>query len=271
MNKQLLHSQFTVGALTVLAFASLPTGSLLAASKEEARGLEIASEWDKRDTGWKDSRATLLMVLRNRHGDESRRELRNRSLEVADDGDKLLIVFDQPRDVSGTAFLTFTHQQGPDDQWLYLPALKRVKRIASNNKSGPFMGSEFSYEDLASQEVEKYTYKYLREESLNGRDSFVVERYPVDPKSGYTKQVVWFDQETYRPEKNEFYDRKGDLLKTLTYKEYKQYKGKYWRPDEMFMENHQTGKSTVLLWEDYELDTGLDERDFDRNSLQRIR
>ena len=98
-----------------------------------------------------------------------------------------------------------------------------------------------------------------------------LERYPVDPKSGYTKQIVWFDQETYRPEKNEFYDRKGDLLKTLTYKGYQQYKGKYWRPDEMFMENHQTGKSTVLLWEDYELDTGLDERDFDRNSLQRIR
>lgn len=270
MSSQLLHSQFVVGAMTVLAFASVPTGSL-AATPEETKGREIAAEWDKRDTGWKDSRTTLQMVLRNRNGDESTRELRNRSLEMLDDGDKLLIVFDEPRDVSGTAFLTFTHQDGPDDQWLYLPALKRVKRIASNNKSGPFMGSEFSYEDLASQEVEKYTYKYLRDEAVNGRDCFVVERYPVDKSSGYTKQVVWFDQETYRPEKNEFYDRKGDRLKTLTYKGYEQYSGEFWRPDEMFMENHQTGKSTVLLWEEYELGTGLDERDFDRTSLQRAR
>ena len=242
-----------------------------AATPEEEKGRTIAAEWDKRDTGWGDSRTTVRMLLRNRHGQESTREMRNRSLEVAVDGDKLLIVFDEPRDVSGTAFLTFTHREGQDDQWLYLPALKRVKRIASNNKSGPFMGSEFSYEDLASQEVEKYTYKYLRDEPVNGRDCFVVERYPLDSASGYTKHVAWYDKATYRPEKIEFYDRKSSLLKTMTYKSYKQYLETYWRPDEMHMENHQTGKSTVLLWTEYEFKTGLDEADFDRNSLQRMR
>ena len=121
----------------------------------EEKGLAIAVEADRRDIGFSNFTAELLMILRNRHGDESTRHLRSRTLEVDEDGDKTLIIFDRPRDVKGTALLTFSHKQGSDDQWLYLPALKRVKRIASNNKSGPFMGSEFAYEDIASQEVEK--------------------------------------------------------------------------------------------------------------------
>jgi len=255
--------------LAVLLIWMLVPGQAL--SPAEEKGLEIATEADRRDEGWKDQKADLLMILRNRHGQESVRELRNRSLEVVDDGDKLLVIFDKPRDVDGTAFLTFTHKEGQDDQWLYLPALKRIKRISSNNKSGPFMGSEFAYEDLTSQEIEKYTYTHLRDESVNGLDCFVVERTPIDPKSGYTKQIVWYDKAEYRLQKIEFYDRKGDLLKTLAYSGYKQYLDRYWRADAMFMENHQSGKSTKLDWKEYAFQTGLDERDFDQNSLKRAR
>ena len=237
----------------------------------EERGLEIAIAADARDSGWGDSEATLRMILRNRHGEESTREMRSRNLEVEGDGDKLLVIFDQPADVRNTAFLTFTHQQGPDDQWLYLPALKRVKRISSNNKSGPFMGSEFAYEDLTSQEVDKYTYRWLRDETVDGIDLFVIERYPVDENSGYTRQVVWIDKDEYRTWKVDFYDRKGDLLKTLRYMGYREYAGKYWRPDLMRMVNHQTGKSTQLRWSEYEFQTGLADRDFNRNSLSRLR
>lgn len=243
----------------------------LPAASVEERGRQIAAEWDRRDTGWKNMTASLQMMLRNRHGQESTRQLRNKSLEMEGDGDKLLVMFDHPRDVKGTNFLSFTHVTGPDDQWLYLPALKRIKRIASNNKSGPFMGSEFAYEDLASQEVEKYTYKFLREEVVNARAAYVVERIPIDKKSGYTRQEVWFDKETYRPEQVKYYDRKGEILKTLTFQNYKQYLDEYWRPDEQFMENHQTGKSTLLVWENYQFQTGLVDRDFDRNSLRRAR
>jgi aldehyde:ferredoxin oxidoreductase len=100
----------------------------------------------------------MVMILRNKRGQESKRELEIRTLEVKDDGDKSLTVFHTPRDVRGTALLTYSHGVDPDDQWLYLPALRRVKRIASNNQSGPFMGSEFAYEDLSSQEIDKYTY-----------------------------------------------------------------------------------------------------------------
>ena len=254
--------------LSWLILLSLPL-SVVAQSPEE-RGLEIAVEADRRDTGFHESRASMRMILRNRSGDESTRRIRVYTLEQTGDGDKSLTMFDEPADVKGTRFLSFTHKTGPDDQWLYLPALKRVKRISSRNKSGPFMGSEFAYEDISSQEVEKYAYRYLRDEQYEGMDCFVVERDPVDENSGYTRQLVWIDKQEYRPHKVVFHDRKDALLKTLTYAGYQQYLDKFWRADEMLMENHQTGKSTRLLWSDYRFQTGLTERDFDRNSLKRV-
>ncbi|MGR8949283.1 MAG: outer membrane lipoprotein-sorting protein [Gammaproteobacteria bacterium] len=254
-------------ALIISAAVSLN----VTAETPEEKGLAIAKEADVRDTGWVDQVADLTMLLQNKQGEQSSRELQVKTLEVDGDGDKSLTVFDSPKDIKGTAFLSFTHALTPDDQWLYLPALKRVKRISSANKSGPFVGSEFAYEDLTSQEVEKYSYKWLRDESLDGRETFVVEAYPAYENSGYTRQVVWIDKEMYRPLKIEYYDRKDALLKTLTSSGYKLYQDKYWRPDTMFMENHITGKSTKLTWENYKFGNGLKERDFDKNSLKRAR
>ena len=255
--------------LAILLLSLLASESLALTSEE--RGLAIAREADRRDTGWSDQRAELEMVLRNRSGDQSTRELRISTLEVSGDGDKSLSIFDSPGDVKGTAFLSFTHSTRPDDQWLYLPALKRVKRISSANKSGPFVGSEFAYEDLTSQEVDRYTYRYLRDEAVDGHPCFVMERYPTYEHSGYARQVVWMDQQMYQPRKVDFYDRKNALLKTLSFHEYQQYLGRYWRAARMEMLNHQTGKSTSLAWSNYRFGTGLDERDFDRNSLKRAR
>ena len=133
------------------------------------------------------------------------------------------------------------------------------------------MGSEFAYEDVTSQEVEKYTYKWIRDETLDGEECFVFERYPVYKNSGYTRQVVWLDKKEYRIYKIDFYDRKNALLKTQTNKEYKQYLDQYWQPDEMFMKNHQTGKSTLLTWSNYKFRTGLKDKSFNKNSLKRAR
>ncbi len=211
------------------------------------------------------------MVLRNRHGEQSTRALAVSTLEMQGDGDRSLTIFKSPRDIAGTAFLSYTHALEPDDQWLYLPALKRVKRIASANKSGPFVGSEFAYEDLSSSEIEKYAYRWLRDETLDGRDTFVIEQRPAYPHSGYTRRVVWLDQQMYQPLKVEFYDRKDSLLKTLTASGYTRHLERYWRPTEMLMVNHQTGKSTTLHWLDYRFGNGLTTRDFDRNTLKRSR
>ncbi len=259
-------------SIVILLSLSLFAVSPCFAETAEEKGLAIAVEADLRDQGFSDSSADMTMTLRNKHGQESTRKIRSKTLEVAGDGDKSLSIFDTPRDVKGTAFLTFSHKIGDDDQWLYLPALKRVKRISSRNKSGSFMGSEFSYEDIASQEIEKYNYKYLRDENMAGQDCFVSERYPVDIKnSGYTRQVVWMDKGEYRVWKIEFYDRKESHLKTLVFRGYQQYLGKYWRADSLEMVNHQNGKSTTLLFANYQFQTGLTESNFNKNSLKRAR
>ena len=246
-------------------------GLSFTAQSSEQKGLEIAQEADRRDTGFDNSKASMTMILRNRQGQESVRELRVKTLEVKGDGDKSLIVFDSPFDVRGTALLTYSHKQGSDDQWLYLPAMKRVKRISSSNQSGPFMGSEFAYEDFTSQEVEKYSYNYVKDETANGQDCFVVERFPKDKNSGYKRQKVWLDKQEYRIQKVEYYDRKNALLKTLNMANYKQYLGRYWRPHTMTMTNHQTGKTTVLKWEGFAFRTGLNSGDFNKASLKRAR
>lgn len=262
------YTGMTIIAAVTLSFAINAQASV---DLSQEKGKWVAVSADDYDSGFKSQAAKVTMILQNKQGQTSERQLRIKILEVANDGDKSLTVFETPRDVKGTSFLSFSHARDPDDQWLYLPALKRVKRIASNNKSGPFMGSEFSYEDLASQEVGKYTYKYVRPETVLGGPGHVIERTPVDPNSGYARQLVWIDEAHWRTEKIEFYDRKNELLKTLVNSGYKKYPNNKWRAEEMLMTNHQTGKSTILYWQDIRFGINVSSRDFDRNALKRVR
>ncbi|MFQ5455729.1 MAG: outer membrane lipoprotein-sorting protein [Nitrospirota bacterium] len=258
-------------ALLLLILISFSSNNTWALSPEE-KGRQIAIEADQRDMGWRSGKNDGIMILKNRNGQISTRKIRSRLLEGEKDGDKFLIIFDHPPDIKGTAFLSYTHINRQDEQWLYLPALKRIKRIASNNQSGPFMGSEFAYEDIISQEVDNYTYKYLRDEKLNGLDCFVVERYPVDPNSSYKRHVVWYDKEEYRMQKNDLYDRYNNrLIKTLTFIGHRLYLNKYWRADEYHMVNHITGKETVFVWKNRGLHSGYTARDFTKNSLKSVR
>jgi predicted RND superfamily exporter protein len=250
-------------SFTISAFATTTTA--------EEKGQWVAISADQYDQGFVSQTAKVTMILRNSHGQTAERQLRIKILEVANDGDKSMTIFDTPRDVRGTSFLSYSHSIRPDEQWLYLPSLKRIKRISSNNKSGPFMGSEFAYEDLASQEVDKYTYRYVESQMVHNEPGHVVERQPVDTNSGYARQKVWVDGTHWRPAKIEFYDRKNELLKTVTYTDYKRYSNDKWRASKMVMENHQTGKSTTLLWEDIQFGADLSSRDFDKNALKRIR
>ncbi len=235
-------------------------------------GWAIAREADRRYRGYDDSTANLRMILRNRQGQTSERDIRIRTLETAGEGTKSLCIFDSPADVKGTILLTHTHKEADDDQWLFLPALNRVRRIAAQNKSGSFMGSEFAYEDIATQELEKYSYKWLRDEVYGGNECYVIERYPADRKnSGYLREVVWLGKDEYRTWKVDYYDRKDTLLKTLVVKGYRQYQDAFWRAHEMNMVNHQTGKSTQLIWSDFAFRTGLKDADFNRQILTILR
>jgi len=258
-------------ATVVTATLATTAAPALAQSAAE-KGKAIAVEADKRDTGWVDSQASLRMILGTKDGQQRAvRELDSKALErtPGTDGDKSLIVFRAPKDVQNTALLTYNHVTGNDDQWIYLPALKRVKRIASANRSGPFMGSEFAYEDFAAAEIEKFTYKWLKDEPCGRLTCHVIERVPTYENSGYSRQVVWMDQPELRVQRVDYYDRRGKLLKTLNSTAWKQYNNKFWRSHDMNMVNHQTGKTTRLVWGPFRLNTGLTPADFSESSLAR--
>ncbi|MHA7872203.1 MAG: outer membrane lipoprotein-sorting protein [Hyphococcus sp.] len=239
---------------------------------ESQKGYDISARSDRTDAGYGDSRVDARMVLRNKAGQETVREFSFSTLEKENEdvGDKSLVIFQSPRDVEGTALLSHAKILDPDDQWLFLPALKRVKRISSSNKSGAFVGSEFAFEDFTITELNKFTYKYIGEEEIDGMTADVIERFPRYEKSGYTKQKTWIDQEIYQPRRVEFYDRKGELLKTLNLSDYRDYDG-VWRAHKLSMTNAQTGKETDLVYEAYSFKNGLDGNDFQQGVLTRLR
>jgi outer membrane lipoprotein-sorting protein len=236
------------------------------------KGLQIAREMERRDEGWETQTAELTMILFNKQGESTERKMRSKALEVMDDGDKSLLIFDSPLDVKDTVFLNVAHKSQDDDQWIYLPALKRVKRIASSSKGGSFMGSEFSYEDMSSPIVEKFSYLHTRDATYQGRTVFVVERIPKDQYSLYSKEVAWIDQEHYIPWQMEYYDRSGGLLKTQTFRKYKRHLNRFWRAGEVEMTNHQTGKKTVLMSENFTFKSkDVNETDFNSSALDKMR
>jgi outer membrane lipoprotein-sorting protein len=237
-----------------------------AAESPEQKGLAIAKKVDAANDGWKGETSTMEMVLVNAHGDKTTRKLRSQAIEVSGEGDRSRIEFEWPADVKGTRMLTWTHKQGDDDQWLFLPAINRVKRISAGNKSGSFMGSEFAYEDLASQEVDKFKHKYVADEVLGGRKTWKIERVPTDARSGYSKQNLWIDQEYQQPLKIEYFDRKGELLKTATFSDFEKL-GKHFRAKKLVMVNHQTKKESHLSFQGRKLGESLKEKEFESDSL----
>jgi len=251
---------------------SFPVTPVRGDTPEERQGFEVAARADRSDRGFGDNEVQLKMVLRNAAGNETSRQLKITTLEVTDEsvGDKSLVLFNSPRDVSGTSLLSHANILEPDDQWLYLPALKRVKRISSANKSGPFVGSEFAFEDFTSLELNKFNYKWLRQAPCQDLTCDVVERFPRYKNSGYTRQIAWIDTDVFQLRKVEFYDRRGDLLKTLTLKDYQNYND-IWRAQRLEMVNHKTNKSTDLIYDKYVFGVGLGDKDFEKNRLKRLR
>jgi len=230
-------------------------------------GLEIARKSDAAVSGFESSVSTMQMVMINSAGQKTVREMRGATLEK-EGGDKSLMEFLSPADVKGTKLLTYQHIDKDDDQWLYLPALKRIKRISSRNKTGSFMGSEFSYEDISAQEVEKYTYPGEVEEVPCGdKTCYRGDRIPKDRLSGYTKQITWVDKDTFLVRKVEYYDRKKALLKTATFGDYKKIDG-VWRVGKIDMKNHQNDKETILIWVDDKVKAGLTDKHFSKRVLK---
>ena len=243
------------------------------ANTSNEKGLAIATEVDNRDKGWSDVTVKGEMLLKNKAGNESIRRFRSTILEATSplEGDRSVITFSEPHDIRGTALLTHSKIEPDDDsQWIFLPAVKRVKRISSSNRTGKFVSSEFSYEDLGSEEVADNNHMWLHSAACT-HDAEVtcaaVESRPKNKRSGYSKRVSFIDIDEYRVHQIDFYNRRGDLEKTLEFIDYKQYEGQFWRAHVMKMKNLQTGKSTRLSWKNYEFRSGLTDRDFTPQGL----
>ncbi len=249
----------------VVVCAGLTASPVFAETVEE-KGLRIAQENERANDGFGGEYAVSEMVLINAQGDRTTRRMMQRTLEVPGDGDRSIVTFEWPADVKGTRLLTWSHGTDNDDQWLYLPSLRRVKRISSRNQSGAFMGSEFAFEDLGSQEVGKYTWRFVDDVVVDERPCWRLERIPSNPRSGYSKQLVWVDKEYRRPLKVEYFDRKGELLKVSLLRQYQQL-DRWWRPGEIKMTNVQTHKQSIVRWQERELTDDYTAADFESESL----
>jgi outer membrane lipoprotein-sorting protein len=254
-----------LAALLLFAFA----GSV--ATQEEPTGLEIMTHVDERDDG-DDQKSRALFELINKRGQTRERNTIRfwKDYDGKDDFDaKMMTFFESPPDVEGTGFLSWSYEDvdKDDDQWLYLPALRRVRRIAASDKGDSFMGTDFTYDDMGERKVEEDTHTLLGTENLDATPCYKVESKPKEEDYIYSRKITWVDAKEWIPIRVDYYDRKGNLLKTLT-TEWQQIDG-IWTWDKATMKNHQTGHQTVIDVEDVELNTGLSDDDLTTRMLER--
>lgn len=251
---------------TLMLVALFVLGSILSA--QEITGLKIIENVYNRPTGV-DQTADLTMSLINSRGD-SRVRVINQFLKDFGDLEKKIMFFVSPADVYNTSFMNWSYDEAgkDDDQWIYLPALKRVKRISSDSKSDYFMGSDFTYDDLGDRHPSADTHKLLREEKLDGEMCYVVESTPKEKEYMYSKTITWIVKDKWIGKKKEFYDEDNELLKTLTVKETV-------KIDEIIiitlseMYNVQSEHKTVMKLENVQVNSGVDDNKFTERMMKR--
>lgn len=251
-----------LSALLAPAASAADAGKPAAAapvSEQIKRGREIAATVDRNDAGFADYVVDGRMTLRRPGGAVAERSFQMNTLEVRDGGDKRLVVFSQPRDLAGFVSLTYTNPGAPDDQWIYLPAAKRVKRLAARDKTGSFAGSEFSYEDIATWELSNYDYEFVRDEPCGEPKTtcHTIANLPKYAYSGYAKLVETIDPRIWQPVRIVYFDKSGRELKRLEFHGYQKFDGKYYRPTRIVMTNLRDNAVSEIAWTGYKFKTGL--------------
>ena len=254
-------TRFTIILMAVL----IMTATL---SAQEITGLAIIENVYNRPTG-QDQEGDLTMSLINSRGDERMREIKQ-FLKDFDDMEKKIMFFISPADVRNTSFMNWSYDEAgkDDDQWIYLPALKKVKRISSDSKSDYFIGSDFTYDDLEDRHPSSDTHKLLREETVDGEACYVVESIPKEEEYMYSKTITWIIKDKWIGKKKEFYDEDEDLLKTLTVKEVDQIKD-YLVITLSEMHNVQKDHTTIMKLDNVKLDTGVSDNKFTERMMKR--
>ena len=242
--------------------------TLSAFAQEKLTGLQVMQKVYDRPTG-NDMEATLTMTLINANGDKRVREIKQ---FIRDFGkvEKKIMFFVKPADVRNTSFMNWSYDDPnkDDDQWIYLPALKKVKRISSDSKGDYFMGSDFTYDDLGDRKPTDDTHKILREEKLNGEDCYVIESIPKDEDYMYSKTVTWVIKGKWIGLQKKFYDEDGEYLKTLTIEKYEKING-FWIIIRAKMDNVQKNHQTIMELSNVKINTGIPARMFTERMMRR--
>jgi outer membrane lipoprotein-sorting protein len=216
----------------------------------------------------KDKTSILTMTLINSNGSTRVRKIKQFTKDLGS-VEKSIMFFLSPADVKNTSFMNWSYDNDkPDDQWIYLPALKKVKRISSDSKSDYFMGSDFTYDDLGDRKLDADVHKLLREETVDGIACYVVESVPKDEDYIYSKTITWIRKENFVGLKKDFYDEDGELLKTLSIKEVKHISG-IWVITHSEMHNVQKNHTTIMKLTDVKINTGVPASMFTERMMMR--
>ncbi|NQT62458.1 MAG: outer membrane lipoprotein-sorting protein [Candidatus Marinimicrobia bacterium] len=229
-------------------------------------GLEITQKVYNRPVS-KTMEAKLSMTLENSRGDQRVREINQFTKEFGT-VEKKLMVFLKPNDVKNTTFMNWSFEDGSEDQWIYLPALKKIKRISSDSDSDYFMGSDFTYDDLGDRHPKEDTHTLLGEEIIDGHDCYIVESIPVDEEYMYSKTVTWIIKNKWIGYKKEFYDEDEDLLKRLSLVQYDEYDSVIVLT-EVKMNNIQTDHSTIMKLTEVEVNKAIADNMFTERMMKR--
>jgi len=259
----MLNKQIKLAILAI--FIAIP---FITFAQETLTGLQIIQNVYDRPAG-EDQVGDLTMSLINSRGDERVRTIKQFVKEF-DNMEKKIMYFVSPADVRNTSFMNWSYNEEgkDDDQWIYLPALKRVKRISSDSKSDYFMGSDFTYDDLGDRHPSSDTHKLLREERLNGEDCYVVESTPKEEEYMYSRTVTWIIKDKWIGMKKEFYDEDGDHLKTLSVKKFEKIDN-LWTILHSEMHNVQKNHTTKMELKNVKLNTGIPDNKFTERMMKR--
>jgi len=237
-------------------------------SQTDITGLQIIEQVYTRPTG-NDSKGDLTMSLINSRGHRRIREI-NQFVKNFGNMEKKIMFFVSPADVRNTSFMNWSYDEEgrDDDQWIYLPALKRVKRISSDSKSDYFMGSDFTYDDLGDRHPSEDTHKIIGEETLNGEFCYIVESIPKDNDYMYSRTVSWIVKDKWIGLRKEFYDEDEELLKTLTVRKYDKIND-VWTILQSEMHNVQKEHTTKMELDNVKIDSGIPDNVFTERMMKR--
>jgi len=221
--------------------------------------------------GFATEQAHGTMEIINESGSSTTRKFKILQIEEqGNEGYKAMIKVTEPLDLKGTGLLTYQNKDREDDQWLYLPAMQKTRRISGSGRGGRFLGSDFNYEDLSPKEKTDFTYQTLRIEPCDTTRCYVIEAKPKDPESQYSKSVGWIREDNFWMLKMELYDKSNTLQKVLTFADYQMFNNKFWRPLKIVMQDaKKTASRTELVFSDLMIGSGVSAADFSKQALER--